>query len=300
MMIAIGLAAMILFGWRALDRRLRPRRSPLSMGLLRPAGYSLLKKIEALDSAANDDLLVVIVTPLILVALYSSQVADGKNSPTIFMVWLYIIGGIALVIFFATKLVRRLRKRREYGLGLDCELAVGQELSNLLRYGYYVFHDVPADGFNIDHVVVGPNGIFAIETKGRSKPFDPQGKVQWKVQYDGQALVFPSWRETKPLKQAKDQAQWLSRWLTKATGAAVSASPILALPGWYVERSARSEVMVFNGRTPEAVFPKIISGKRLGPEEVQRIVYQLDQRCRDMALTAYEYERKGRTSALGS
>lgn len=196
---------------------------------MRPAGYSLLKKIEALDSAANEDLLMVIVTPLILVALYSSQAAGGKNAS--FTVWFYSAGGVTLIVFFAVKLVRRLRKRREYGLGLDCELAVGQELNNLLRYGYHVFHDVPADGFNIDHVVVGPNGVFAIETKGRSKPFDPQGNVQWKVQYDGQALVFPSWRETKPLQQAKDQAQWLSRWLTKATGTAARASPILALPG---------------------------------------------------------------------
>ncbi len=27
-----------------------------------------------------------------------------------------------------------------------------------------------ADNFNIDHLVVGANGVFAIETKGRRKP----------------------------------------------------------------------------------------------------------------------------------
>jgi len=31
--------------------------------------------------------------------------------------------------------------------------------------GYHVYHDFPAERFNIDHVVVGPAGAFAIETK---------------------------------------------------------------------------------------------------------------------------------------
>ncbi len=55
-------------------------------------------------------------------------------------------------------------------LGPDCEMAVGQELNNPMCAGYRVYNDVPAEGLNIDHVVVGRNGVFAVETKGRSKP----------------------------------------------------------------------------------------------------------------------------------
>ncbi len=32
---------------------------------------------------------------------------------------------------------------------------------------YYVFHDLEFPGFNIDHVVLGPNGIFLVETKSQ-------------------------------------------------------------------------------------------------------------------------------------
>jgi Nuclease-related domain len=37
----------------------------------------------------------------------------------------------------------------------------------------------PAEGFNIDHVVVGRNGVFAVETKGRSKPVKGRRAVKW-------------------------------------------------------------------------------------------------------------------------
>jgi hypothetical protein len=37
--------------------------------------------------------------------------------------------------------------------GYDAELAVGQELDKLMREGAWVFHDVPGENFNIDHVV---------------------------------------------------------------------------------------------------------------------------------------------------
>jgi len=50
--------------------------------------------------------------------------------------------------------------------GFDAALAVGQELDRLMREGAWVYHDVLGDNFNIDHVVVSPRGIFAIETKG--------------------------------------------------------------------------------------------------------------------------------------
>jgi len=45
------------------------------------------------------------------------------------------------------------------------ELKVAEALEELRVAGYRVFHDIRRDGFNIDHVVVGPAGVFAIETK---------------------------------------------------------------------------------------------------------------------------------------
>jgi hypothetical protein len=39
-----------------------------------------------------------------------------------------------------------------------------------MRQGAAAFHDLPAEQFNIDHVVVATEGVFAFETKGFTKP----------------------------------------------------------------------------------------------------------------------------------
>jgi hypothetical protein len=54
-------------------------------------------------------------------------------------------------------------------LALTGERAVGQFLEEKLRpLGYHILNDLPGDGFNLDHVIIGPTGIYCVETKTRS------------------------------------------------------------------------------------------------------------------------------------
>ena len=60
--------------------------------------------------------------------------------------------------------------------------------------GNQAYHDFPAEKFNIDHVVVGSKGIFAVEIKGRAKPDKNGGTEDATVIHDGQFLKFPVWK----------------------------------------------------------------------------------------------------------
>ncbi len=140
------------------------------------------------------------------------------------------------------------------------EMAVAQGLGGLAQEGAAIFHDFPADGFNIDHVVVGRSAVFAVETKSRRKPAG-KGRESAQVVYDGALLKFPSCVETKPLVQAKRQAEWLQRFLASGVGEHVKVLPVLALPGWFVQNVAsRSEVIVNNCKNPA-----FMTGEKFGP-----------------------------------
>ena len=80
---------------------------------------------------------------------------------------LLLLGLLAIyfLILFLFRSYYRLKKRRNLRLGYEGEIAVGQELNQLMLQGKHVYHDFPADKFNIDHIVVGRSGIFAVETK---------------------------------------------------------------------------------------------------------------------------------------
>jgi Nuclease-related domain len=158
--------------------------------------------------------------------------------------------------------------------------------------GCRVYHDFLADGFNIDHIVVGPKGVFAVETKGRAKPDRNGGTEEAKVVCDGQTLKFPDWSESRPIEQAKSQASWLAKWLDSAVGEPVAVQPVLALPGWYVVMEKPTDLFIINGKNPDFILK--YSNAALSETLVKRIVHQLEQRCRDIEPLAYAKKTKGK------
>jgi hypothetical protein len=126
----------------------------------------------------------------------------------------------------------------ETGARRDGERAVGQYLELLREGGARVFHDVTADGFNIDHVIVSPHGIFAIETKTWSKPKDGDPHIQFDGQHLRAGKLDP---ERDPIRQATAQAGWLQRLIAESTGKTFSVTPVVVFPGWFVEPSATAE-----------------------------------------------------------
>jgi hypothetical protein len=71
---------------------------------------------------------------------------------------------VGLVPYFMSKFMasRGLTQRE---LGADAEEWTAQELARLDKRRWVVIHDVPLERSNIDHVVIGPGCIYAVETK---------------------------------------------------------------------------------------------------------------------------------------
>jgi hypothetical protein len=153
-----------------------------------------------------------------------------------------------------------------------------------MRQGAFVYHDFPGENFNIDHVVVSTSGVFAIETKGYTKQTKLKGREAALVTYNGQTLAFPTWTTDKPIEQAQRQAKWLAAWASSAIGDSVSVVAVLALPGWFVQRNGRGTVLVFSGGELSGLL-RSRPGQSLSLQDVQRIVHQVEQRCRTVVPT---------------
>jgi hypothetical protein len=239
------------------------RKNPINNDMLRSPGESLWEQIE--DKKLDIDTYLTLM-PILPLILYISYLQSTKTiTTTLLLLTLGLVGtGIS-----SYRLINLIKAKNKLTLGYDAELSVGQELNALMRDGYYVFHDFPAENYNIDHVVVGPTGVFAIETKGRSKPIQKDGKSEFKLKYDGKQLIFPSWVETKPLEQAKRQATSLQKWLSSAVGEPLEVKAILAIPGWYIERTSNQGIIVINGKNPINII-----GKTNGSELNMKLIAQ--------------------------
>ncbi len=265
----------------------KKRRSPFVGNLLRSPGESLRGQLEDINLDLNVYLFSAFICPLIFYSAVLTQAHFGSKAFSVSSVWFLIIIVAAFEAYFIFNLVKLLKKRRNFGLGYEGELAVGQQLNQLLRDGYEVYHDFPAEKFNIDHIIVGPAGVYAVETKARQKPTTGNGRSDAKVIYDGQKLHFPDRTETEPIEQARRQAQWLSKWLSSAVGESIAAKPVIVLPGWFVERTSSNGFPVINPKQFQYIL-KSNKDKKLDEKFISRVVHQIDQRCRDVHPRASE------------
>jgi hypothetical protein len=283
---ALGLGPAAIATWFLLRRKRaarRARKSPLSADLLRPPGHALRERIDDMRWDMSFDLGLLLFVPMFPLAyLHVQSLITGRTSaPWVLGLSLAVAG--AFLIYQVRKMLGNAAIIDRLRLGLDAEMAVGQELDQLMREGAAVFHDFPADAFNIDHVVIAREGVFAVETKGYSKPNRGGGKADATVTYDGQSLTLPDSAGRKAIEQAERQARWLSDWLRSSTGEPVHVTPVLALPGWWVNRTGRGHVLVFSGKELREHLFKARTATPLTPDQMQRIVHQVEQKCRSVA-----------------
>ncbi len=246
-----------------------------------PVDRKKLKRVAAqtLNEQVNDKIVDVIgliflsaliVTMPFAIKGVAEMFASGKLN--YFLIIVIAFG----LIYVARKLWVKSNDLIKLKLGRDAELAVASELIELQSHGYQVFHDIQADGFNIDHLVVGPNGIFAIETKGRHKRI--KDDTNYKVKFENNHLAFPSWFESKPLEQAQNQANWVNKWLYESTGFNTLVLPVLCFPGWFVELKQRPPFPIVSHKQ---IVKTILSMRQvsLNQEQQRAICYQVVQRA---------------------
>ena len=269
----------------------RKRRSPFTSQFLRGPGQSVLDQLDKLRTDGMGYLggLIYITLAFLAIPFVESAFTEKPLNHNELMISAVI--GISCCAYLLAKLYRSVQKAQKVRLGYEGEVAVGQELNQLMYQGFHVFHDFPADGFNIDHVVVGRTGVFAVETKARGKSNSGNKKRDAQVEFTGTTLKFPDWTEYKPLEQARSQARWLSHWLESAVGEPIPVTAVLAIPGWFVSQTGKSDVLTYYGKRPDVVFPKY-RGKPFPDPMIKRVCHQLEAKCRDITPRAYVEENR--------
>lgn len=131
----------------------------------------------------------------------------------------WFAGAFAFSIAATAFLWRKgLRRVESYFKGARGEERVAAVLDTLPS-SWHVFHDFVAGGYHVDHVLVGPTGVYAIETKNW------RGRV---VVEKGEMIVDGVLADRQPLAQTLRQADAVKVALKKA-GLECDVIPVLCL-----------------------------------------------------------------------
>ena len=190
------------FVWREKQRRLY---TPFSEDMCRLPGHTLWRESEN----HNIDILVWLLSGLFMLLWLCGQLYTSGLS-------VHVVLLAIAVAFCAYKTLSAMKSLHTTTKGLRGEEYTGQELNFLMRDGAFVFHDLPYKYGNIDHVVVCPSRILAVETKAFSKPQKANSEMrEYEVSFDGEKLTIPGHSDADPAKQAKTHASYLRKLIKK-------------------------------------------------------------------------------------
>lgn len=209
--------------------------------ILRRAGQSLDEEIA---KVVDDN-----VVPYALASAFALMIAlmewihwatGSPPNPFLYTsIAIIIIGYSAYKLHKVRKVLKNLRQ------GRDGERSVAQYIDLVRSTGMRIFHDIPGEDFNIDHLIVSKKGLYVIETKTYSKP----SKGTAKIFFDGEKLVFNNdGFSTREVIQVTAAAKWIENLIEELTAKRYSAKPVLVFPGWYVEmaKNNKSDVWTLN------------------------------------------------------
>lgn len=257
--------------WKVRRRR---RFSPFSENRLRLPGESLRSTMSDLQGRLFLWFFLLYVALVVFFLLPTSSI-----HPLVYGVVLPCIG-FGVLIFIAFRINRIVQSLFDYKIGAEGEEYTGQELNLLARYGAFVFHDIPYKYGNIDHVVVGYDKIFVVETKSVRKPAGQSGKKKSRVEYDGTHLRFPHFTTDAPLRQARCHADCLTRILNEESKCDIPVVPVVALPGWFVISTSRSESAVRVINPKRGKFIRADIGQRRDSKQFESTVRKIEKLAR--------------------
>jgi hypothetical protein len=222
--------------------RASDRRSPLKQQPLRVPGESLA---EERNRILYDRVLPYAILAIFLILYAGLQWWESftKSPPQPSVATFFAVCAVVYATYRTLKVRPQLLALR---LGMKGEKVVGQLLDAHNGADWHVFHDIPGRGFNVDHVLVSPQGIYAIETKTFSKP--TKGRAV--VAYDGDKVVVDGFEpDRNPVVQARAGRDWIGDLLFEATGMQYPVRGVVIFPGWFVESPKggnRPDVWVLN------------------------------------------------------
>jgi len=236
----------------------------------RRAGESLRERRERIvDENVLSILCVLFVVWFVYLIQQVEQWTGSRPQPLVWLSIAVFTTVVAIIWFY-----RLVRIARQFNRGERGERHVADVLEELRRDGYKPVHDIVGNGFNVDHVIVGPGGVFAIETKYRS------GRGQITFRNSEGVFVGDRLEEKDYLKQARANAKTISDLIHENCGRREWVTPLVVFVGdWKVKEDWRdTNVRVL---TPDRIRRYIGSQQpRLRPNEIELIVSHLERSAR--------------------
>ncbi len=273
--VAIACAIVFLFAarsWDALARRLSGHPS-FADSMMSEAAQRFRDEIQVLSHRQSAYL----GAALVFVVMYIA--ASAFDSPPLFdgypdwQLYLFLGALAAAALFVAYRLAVTVLAWQQLRFLRDANIAIGHQLQWISSDYGRVFHDVPVPSGVVDHVMLGPAGVYAVSVIARRTAKAGETRI------NGDEVQFRPTRTASDVNEIETTISELAYELSKQVGHNIRVRSVIAVPGWDVSSQAGSEHLLVNERNLPMLRGWKDQADYLMNEDVDALQSWLSARC---------------------
>ncbi len=274
----VALASTILFlliakSWSALSRTVGSTPN-FADSIMREAAQRFRDELERLSSSQAIYLSAALVFVVLFAAAYVLQARALFAGYPSWQLWLQI-GFLSLAALLAAwRLGSTILARRQVRFVRDANVAIGHQLQRIATGANRVFHDVETSAGVVDHVLVGQNGIYAVNVVAR------RGGKKGSAVLKNSSLYFANSNTAIPLVDVTASTARLEKEICRLLGHKARVRSVIAVPGWDIGEQASERHLLVNERSISMLRGWKDQSDYLMNEDVDAVQKELTARCR--------------------
>ena len=273
--IAIACAFVFLVAARFLQRLLRVfSASPsFSDSIMSEAAQRFRDQLQLLSIKQSTYLGTLLVFLVMYGAAFVFQAPRLYDGYPDWQLYILLTALVAAAMFALYRLVKTLLTWRQVQFLRDANIAIGHQLQRIAAGHGRAYHDVPTTAGVIDHVLIGHNGVYAINVVARRSMKRGNASLQ------GHALGFSNSKHQHSIVDVTASVNRLQKELSMRAGQDLRVRSVVAIPGWDIPEQSGHEHLLVNERTLPMITGWKDQADYLMDEDVSAIQDYLTELC---------------------
>lgn len=180
---------------------------------------------------------------------------------------------VAAALFAFYRLIRTLLTWRQVQFLRDANIAIGHQLQRIAAGHGRAYPDVPTTAGVVDHVLIGHDGVYAINVVARRSMKKGDARLQ------GNALAFSNSKHEHSIVDIAASVKRLQKELSLRAGNDIRVRSVIAVPGWHIPEQSGSDHLLVNERTLPMITGWKDQADYLMNEDVSAVQDYLTERC---------------------
>ena len=259
--------------WNVISRTV-DNGSSFADSIMHEAAQRFRDELDRLSASQSIYLGAILVFAMLFAAAYVLQAQALFAGYPDWQIGLQLAFLLLTVVFAAYKVIRTIHASRHVRFLRDASLAIGHQLQQMSSLTTQVFHDVKTAAGVIDHVVVGREGVFAVNVVARR----PRNGGSVCILDNG--LRFSNCDGSISVVPQLAKNARLGKHLARLIGQRVRVRSVIAVPGWETPEQSDERHLVTNERNVSMLLGWKDRTDYLMDDDMSAVKEDLRSRCR--------------------